>query len=291
MSGTRKPTFRTMTAMTSMEAPDRLQGVPRQVMRLDQLQPLSGQPRQTFAPESMDELTRSIETHGVLTPLIIRANETGTYDIIAGERRYRAAQRAGLHTVPVVIRDIAAHEAHIIAYVENNLREPLNPLDDAEARVQLLSIEWGTSTDETIKALNVMRKDAAAHADLRESGQALFDRLGGGLRLESFSGSRLRLLKLPDHLKAAVSEGLPYNLVLAVAPAPADQHDHLMSLIRKGASLQTVKASIRGKAKAQGNDYAALRQRVTPRRVEALPPDKRAHAKALMAELLQLIGD
>src|SRR5258706_12965182 len=119
-------------------------GAPRQVepsgetgeggieVPLTSITPNPFQPRQEFAEAQIEALTRSILQNGVIQPLVVRRSQHG-FEIIAGERRFRAAQRAGLERVPVVIRDATDCESLELALIENLQREDLNPLDEATA--------------------------------------------------------------------------------------------------------------------------------------------------------------
>lgn len=97
-------------------------------------------PRKDFDPELLDDLTNSIREKGVMQPLLVRPSDTGpdVYEIIAGERRWRAAQRAGLHEVPVIIREVDDKEALELAIIENVQRADLNPLEEAQGYGQLI---------------------------------------------------------------------------------------------------------------------------------------------------------
>ncbi len=95
------------------------------------------QPRTHFSEDSLQELAASIREHGVVQPIIVRCVAGGEYEIVAGERRWRAAQRAGLHTVPVVLREMDEQAAMCIALVENMQREDLNPLEQAQGMARL----------------------------------------------------------------------------------------------------------------------------------------------------------
>tara|TARA_R110002110_G_scaffold65206_5_gene180064 strand:- start:1458 stop:2381 length:924 start_codon:yes stop_codon:yes gene_type:complete len=91
------------------------------------------QPRQTINHEGIEQLAESIKSQGVLQPIVVRDKKDGRYEIIAGERRWRAAQLAGISTVPVIVRDISDEEAMAIALIENIQRENLNPIEEARA--------------------------------------------------------------------------------------------------------------------------------------------------------------
>jgi ParB family transcriptional regulator, chromosome partitioning protein len=112
------------------------------------------QPRGFFDDAALEELTSSIREKGVLQPLLVRPKGKG-YEIVAGERRWRAAQRAGLEEVPVVIRDLSDHETLEIALIENLQREDLNPLEEARAFNTLL--ELGSTQDDVAKAVGKAR--------------------------------------------------------------------------------------------------------------------------------------
>ena len=105
---------------------------------LDLLHPGRHQPRKRMAEEGLDELAQSIRAQGVIEPIVVRPRPAGGYEIIAGERRWRAAQRAELATLPAVVRNADDREAVALALIENVQREDLNPLEESEALRQLL---------------------------------------------------------------------------------------------------------------------------------------------------------
>jgi len=111
---------------------DRLRSLP-----IDLLQSGRFQPRKDFDKERLQELADSISAQGVVQPIVVRALANERYEIIAGERRWRAAQLAGLHDIPVVVRDVTDQAALAIALIENIQREDLNPLEEAEAMRRL----------------------------------------------------------------------------------------------------------------------------------------------------------
>ena len=97
------------------------------------------QPRRDFNPESLQELADSIAAQGVVQPIVVRPFKEGRYEIIAGERRWRAAQQAGLSTIPVVVRDVPDQMAMAMGLIENIQRDDLNPLEEASALHRLLN--------------------------------------------------------------------------------------------------------------------------------------------------------
>ena len=103
------------------------------------IKPSPFQPRRVFAPAALDELATSIQHHGVLQPIVVRALPQGGFELIAGERRWRAAQQAGLQTIPVVQRDVSDKEASAFALIENIQRENLNVVEEALGLARLRS--------------------------------------------------------------------------------------------------------------------------------------------------------
>ncbi|MCL2445727.1 MAG: ParB/RepB/Spo0J family partition protein [Oscillospiraceae bacterium] len=148
-------------------------------LRVMDLEPNREQPRQLFNEESLTELSRSIAEHGVLQPILVRPQPSGAYQIIAGERRWRAARAAGLAEVPVVIRDFTDEEAMAAALIENLQREDLNPMEEAAGYQQLMD------------AFDLTQEEVSR-------------RLG---KSRSAVGNALRLLNLPDGAMELVREG------------------------------------------------------------------------------------
>ncbi len=155
--------------------------IKRSNLGVEQLEPGSFQPRLQFDDSSIDQLAESIAVHGVLQPILVRPKkgEEGKYEIIAGERRWRAAQKAQLHEVPVIIHEMEDQAAMEIGLIENLQREDLNPLDEALGYKRLM--EEFDHTQE--KLATVMSKSRSHIANM------------------------VRLLHLPDSVQAMVREG------------------------------------------------------------------------------------
>jgi ParB family chromosome partitioning protein len=145
---------------------------------IEAIEPNPYQPRQTFAPSELEEMVNSVREKGIITPLLVTSTETG-YQIIAGERRWRAAQKAGLERVPVVVREVTGAESLELALVENIHRKDLNPIEEAIA-YRKLQEETGASQDSLGKRLG---KDRSTITNL------------------------LRLLKLPAFIQKDVIDG------------------------------------------------------------------------------------
>jgi ParB family chromosome partitioning protein len=147
---------------------------------IEQISPNPLQPRKFFNEASIDELARSVREHGIVQPLVVTRAGDNRYKLIAGERRYRAAQKAGLTTVPVVIKEMMTEgDALQIALIENIQREDLNPIEEAAAYHQLHE-EFGLTQEEISKRVGKERSTVA---------------------------NFLRLLKLPDPVKKLLASG------------------------------------------------------------------------------------
>ncbi len=125
-------------------------------LRVDQLQPGRYQPRTRMDEESLRELASSIQAQGMIQPILVRGVGAARYEIIAGERRWRAAQLAGLAEVPVVIREVPDQAALAMALIENIQREDLNPMEEAKG-VQRLIDEFGLTHQQASEAIGRSR--------------------------------------------------------------------------------------------------------------------------------------
>src|SRR5947207_15333448 len=113
---------------------------------IDRILPNSHQPRKNFDDDALNELADSIREHGVVQPIVVRPLEDGFFQLIAGERRWRASQRAGLSRVPAVVREASEHAALEIALIENLQREDLNPIEESTAYERLI-VEFGLTQE------------------------------------------------------------------------------------------------------------------------------------------------
>lgn len=227
------------------------------------------QPRRFFDPTRMQQLTESIQEYGVLEPLIVRPVGRNKYEIVAGERRYRAAKDAGLETIPVIVRDIDEQQAFELALLENLQRDDLNPIDETEGFLDLLSQSLGCPNQEVISLLN-----RAANAQKR--GQELTDndtrqlevidrlfRTVGRLNRESFRTNRLPLLNLPSDVLEVLRQGeLEYTKAKAIARVQeVNQRARLMQqAIDEKLSLSEVKQRIKELLEQQGGSPKDLRE-------------------------------
>lgn len=148
-------------------------------LRISEIEPNRSQPRKEFDEKALSELAESISQHGLLQPLLVRPLALGGYQIVAGERRYRACRMAGLTEVPVIIRELSDTETMEIALIENLQREDLTPLEEALG-YKVLMDEHGFSQEEVAQSVGKSRP-AVANA--------------------------LRLLKLPDSIAEYLKDG------------------------------------------------------------------------------------
>ena len=130
------------------------------VLALDRLLPGRYQPRTRMDEGSLYELAESIRSQGIMQPVLVRPLADGRYEIIAGERRFRAAALAGLEAVPVLVRDVPDETAAVMALIENIQREDLNPLEEAQG-LQRLTKEFGLTHEDAAKAVGRSRSAAS----------------------------------------------------------------------------------------------------------------------------------
>lgn len=125
-------------------------------LAIGEIEPNRDQPRQNFDEEALNELASSIAEHGVLQPLIVRPTPDGGYQLVAGERRWRAARIAGLTEVPVIVKTLTDSEVSVIALIENLQRENLNPMEEAEG-IQKLIDEFDFTQEQAAQKLGKSR--------------------------------------------------------------------------------------------------------------------------------------
>lgn len=181
------------------------------------LDPNPSQPRRAFEEAKLEELAQSIQQLGLLQP-ILASPENGRYRIIAGERRFRAAMKAGLSKVPVLVRPMAEHERRLAALSENLQREDLNPMEAAQA-VRVLMDEGSLTQEQTAQMLGKSRPALANLLRLLKLGQDVQDLVRKGVLSEGIARS---LVNLPEDqqlalAKRAIQEGLNARQVEALS--------------------------------------------------------------------------
>ena len=210
------------------------------------------QPRRYFDPEKLAQLTESIKVHGILENLVVRplADAKGKYELVAGERRYRAATAAGFSEVPVTVRKLSDEQALEIALIENLQREDLNPLEETEGIITLLSIRLKLGISEIPRLLYQMLNQQAGKStnnvisnETVEIITAIFTDMGR-MTWESFTINRLALLKLPEDILTVLRQGkIEYTKAKEIAKLKDETQraDLLETAIADGLSLQQIK--------------------------------------------------
>ena len=193
---------------------------------IEEIRPMRGQPRKTFSGEKMEELAASIRENGIIQPLVVRKKEDH-YELIAGERRWRASQKAGLHEVPVVIQDVSDNTALEMALVENIQREDLNAVEEAEA-YHALMVSLDLSQEELAKRVGKERSTVANSLRLLNLPEEIKkdiveERLtmGHGRSLLSFSDSTLMRQARDEIVKRGMSVRETESLVRRLQSGPA----------------------------------------------------------------------
>ncbi len=183
------------------------------MVRLSQIEPNPGQPRHVFDTEKLEALAESIQQHGLLQPIVVKENENGYYTIIAGERRWRAAKKAGLKEVPVLVRNFDEKTVAQVSLVENLQREDLNPLEEAQGYRKLMD-EYGLTQDEVSRVVGKSRTNVA---------------------------NMLRILNLSDEVRRLVELGelsAGHARALLGIADPAQQVEAAMLVIEKELSVR-----------------------------------------------------
>ena len=238
-----------------VEMEGQVQGRQRIMLGVDQLEPGKGQPRRVFKEEALKELADSIAQHGVLQPLLVRENadNSGLYEIIAGERRWRASQKAQLHEVPVIVLTITDAEAFEIALIENLQREDLDPIEEAYGYQKLID-------------------------DYDYTQEQLAENIG---KSRSYIANTTRLLQLPESVQKMVTDG-KLSAGHARALITAENPEELAKLVI--AQSLSVRDTEKLVAESQG------RPQKSPKKKDDEPVPKDVDTLALEDELSNAIG-
>lgn len=210
------------------------------------------QPRRYFDSQALQDLTESVKQHGILQPLLVRPLESGTYEVVAGERRYRAAQAVGLDTVPVIVRELDDRSALQVALLENLQREDLNPVEETEGLLTLLSLELDIERNQVIDLFNKAAHpdrnsvDNVIHTEQWQAVTSIFQAVGR-FTPESFRTNRLPLLNLPEDVLECLRAGkLAYTKARAIARLkdPDQRQQLLQAAIAEDLSLVQIKEKV-----------------------------------------------
>ncbi|MCG6138661.1 MAG: ParB/RepB/Spo0J family partition protein [Nostoc sp. LLA-1] len=273
------------------------------------------QPRRYFDPQKLEELSRSIKELGILEPLLVRPLPGGDYELVAGERRYRAASMAALTEVPIISREMDDATTYQVRLVENLQRENLNPLEETEGVLELLVLRLEIALHEVISHLNRMRNVCDRYdenSELRHNVMSqpetqiveeLFASLGR-MSWESFVKNRLPLLNLPpDILEVLRSGQIEYTKARAIARVKDDQtrKELLEDAITYNLSLSEIKRKIQEieqQSKSESSkqtESASIKERVdnTFQRFKKAKvwddPKKKSKVEKLLAQLEALM--
>ena len=215
---------------------------------INDIKPNTNQPRKVFDEEKLEDLAASIQEHGLIQPVVLRSVGAG-YEIVAGERRWRAARKAGVRNIPCIVRELSDEENMLLAIIENMQREDLNPIEEAEGINQMIET-YGLTQDQVSKSVGKSRP---------------------------YITNCLRLLKLPEAIQSFVSEGqLSAGHARAIVSAGNKEKQIALAekAVKEGLSVRQIeklaKDSKTGKAKAKPREKNADVKRVENDLKEAL---------------------
>ncbi|MBD2438769.1 ParB/RepB/Spo0J family partition protein [Nostoc sp. FACHB-110] len=212
------------------------------------------QPRRYFDPTKLAQLVESVKEHGILEPVLVRPLPHGKYELIAGERRIRAARTVGLFEVPIISLELDDQQALQIALMENLQREELNPVEETEAILELLSLSLKVSPNEVISLLHRSFNAKQRNLSLNQSDLIKLDQIDsillmiGKFNAASFRSSRLPLLKLPEEILSSLRQGeIEYTKAQAIARVKSEQQrtELLKTAIAENLSLSEIKARVK----------------------------------------------
>ncbi len=206
-------------------------------LKISQIEPNRNQPRRSFDEDALEELSQSIKEHGVLQPILVRPQIYGGYQIVAGERRYRASRMAGLTEIPAIIKELSDSETMQIALIENLQRRDLSDLEEAKG-YQTLMDEYGFSQEDVARTVGKSRSAVA---------------------------NTLRLLGLPDDVKELLDQG-KLSAGHARALLAVDQDKEIKEaadkIIKEGLSVRQTEKLVKSMGSAKPKKQAV--QKLSP---------------------------
>ena len=202
-----------------------------QQLPVDIIQRGKYQPRRDIDPATLDELAHSIRSQGVMQPIVVRSIGSGRYEIIAGERRWRASQQAGLDKIPAIVREVSDEAAIAMALIENIQREDLNPIEEAVA-LQRLQQEFQLTQQQVADAVGKSRVTIS---------------------------NLLRLIALPDEIKTLLSHGdLEMGHARALLGLPGErQVEGARHVVARGLTVRQTEALVRQWLSQKEDDKSA----------------------------------
>ncbi|WP_392476949.1 ParB/RepB/Spo0J family partition protein [Nostoc sp. C110] len=272
-------------------------------VQLDKIVLPATQPRRYFDPQAMQSLVESVKQNGILQPLLVRPAED-KYELVAGERRYRAAQTAALTSVPVTVREMSDEQAVQYALTENLQREDLNPVEETEGTLQLLALRLGCETAQVSSVLYRMENEAKGKITRNVSGNSeaeivekVFAELGK-ISWQSFVRTRLPLLKLPEDILSALRAGqIEYTKGKEIAKLTSKEEriELLEAAISLALPLSEIQRQV--KAKQPSATLPPLQSRLEATYKQAKKskvwdnPQKQKKLESLLKELEALMAD
>ena len=226
---------------------------PTATVNIDKIRLPAQQPRRYFDPEKLNQLVQSVKEHGILQPLLVRA-VNGEYELVAGERRLRAAKEAGLTEVPIITKELSDIQTLQIALLENLQREDLNPVEETEGILELLCMELDVNSGEVISILNQVANAKKRGLELTENVSRQLEIIEsvlsgvGRFSAESFRTSRLPLLNLPDDVLEVLRQGkIEYTKARAIAKVKdeGERRELLDKVINENLSLSEIKQLVK----------------------------------------------
>ena len=273
-----------------------------QLIPLSDIMTRGDQPRKHFDPQALTELTESIKEKGLLQPILLRPLNVG-YELVAGERRYRAAKSAGLDSIPAVVKTLSDEDVREIALTENLNREDLNPVEETDSILNLLCLKLEMTPEgvtEVLRSIYDQERGRSGNDSVSKQDEAtvnaLFSRLGR-LKPSSFYSHRLPLLKLPGDVLEVLRRGeLEYSKARLLGRIKND--DERQAFLKKaleGASREQLRQEIRHQPPPVRTidvkfDLSTFKRKLTPKRLAALNQKQHERAKKLIKELEELLA-
>jgi len=278
-----------------------------ELIRLEKIVKSPFQPRQFFSQQSIDSLAEAFKEHGFRGALNVRPKDDGTYELVAGERRWRAAQQAQLKEIRCLVDTYTDEEALEFALMENLQREDLSKLEETEGILNFVSVKLAMPRDEIISIIKTeghsdktARSDVAPSDELRniEELLSLF-----GIGLQTFRTKNLRTLSLPIDLKTAhLEQNLSYSSALELSKIKddGDREKLLSKALQNGESFRSIKGQVQEALAANKNPFVAknselvkrfdsMAKRVRKAQDTLAQTGKRKRVEKLLSELESLL--
>lgn len=211
-------------------------------IEINDIKPNSNQPRKTFDEEKLDELASSIKEHGLIQPVVLRSVKNG-YEIVAGERRWRAARKIGLKEIPCIVKELTDEENMLLAIIENMQREDLNPIEEAEGISQMIDT-YGLTQEQVSKSVGKSRP---------------------------YITNSLRLLKLPEEIRKYVADGLlssGHARAIVSAGSITHQMEIAEAAVKNGLSVRQIEKMAQEKKSSAGSKAKPRQKNADVKRVE-----------------------